>query len=171
MKEVWKDILGYEGLYQVSNLGDVKSLPKHCGNRPTQEKLCSQAWCRGYKRVCLCKDNVLKHKQVHRLVAEAFIPNPENKPQVNHINGIKNDNRVSNLEWASVNENLKHARDVLGKKDARPARKVAQIENNIIIAIFGSISEAKKKTFINNISGCCRGVLKTAGGYKWKYTE
>lgn len=171
MKEVWKDILGYEGLYQVSNLGDVKSLPKHCGNRPTQEKLCSQDWCRGYKRVGLCKNSVLKHKQVHRLVAEAFIPNPENKPQVNHKNGIKTDNRVSNLEWTSVNENLNHARDVLGKKDAHPAIKVAQIENNVIIAIFGSVSEAKKKTLINNISGCCRGVLKTAGGYKWKYTE
>lgn len=171
MKETWKDISGYEGLYQVSNFGRVKSLSKYCGNRPTEERLCSQHFLRGYKRVTLCKNNILKHKQVHRLVAEAFIPNTDNKPQVNHKNGIKDDNRMDNLEWVTVNENLNHALNILKKKDAKPARKVVQIKNNIIVAIFDSISEARNKTFINNISGCCRGVLKTAGGYKWKYTE
>ena len=171
MKELWKDILGYEGFYQISNLGEVKSMPKYCGNRPTKEKLCSQDCRRGYKSVGLCKNSVLRHKQVHRLVAEAFIPNPEKKPEVNHKNGIKTDNRVENLEWVSHQENLNHARNILGKKNAHPARKVIQIKNNTIITIFDSVLEAKNKTFINNISGCCRGTLKTAGGYKWKYIE
>jgi hypothetical protein len=114
-KEVWKDIEGYEGLYQVSSLGNVKSLGRRksvaekggyynlgdinlrLGNR------------RGYKSVTLCKDGIPKPFAVHRLVAFAFLENKENKKTVNHINGIKSDNRVDNLEWVSQSEQQIHA--------------------------------------------------------------
>lgn len=104
--EVWKDINGYEGLYQVSNLGNVKSLKygKERILKPDVSKF-------GYLFVDLCKNNICKSFRVHRLVAIVFIPNLENKEQVNHINGIKTDNMVQNLEWVTAKENIQHAYD------------------------------------------------------------
>lgn len=102
--EVWKEIEGYEGHYQVSNLGNVASIKK---GYPVMMKL--QNHSGGYKQVKLCKPNKITIERVHRLVASAFIPNCGNKPQVNHINGIKSDNRVENLEWNTPQENTSHA--------------------------------------------------------------
>ena len=113
--EVWKDIEGYEGLYQVSTCGNIKSLakPRKNGNGRCyiqKEKLLKQSFTStGYKKVELYKDGKRKSFKVHRLVAIAFIPNPDNKPEVNHIDGNKINNNIDNLEWVTSSENTIHA--------------------------------------------------------------
>lgn len=111
MDEIWKDITGYEGLYQVSNLGRVKSLKfgKELILKHSKDK-------DGYVMVGLWKNNHNTTAKVHRLVAQAFIPNPENKPQVNHLKGIRNDNRVTELEWATKSEDAIHSWNVLKRE-------------------------------------------------------
>ena len=107
MKEIWKDIKGYEGLYQVSNLGRVKSLERYDSyNRKVDEKILKTKENLGYIYVNLHKNGIQKGYKVHRLVAEAFIPNPNNKPCVDHINTIKDDNRADNLRWVTYKENM-----------------------------------------------------------------
>lgn len=109
--EVWKDIKGYEGLYQISDSGKVKSLPKITGSRFRKESIILYAntnrW--GYSYVTLCVKNVMKSLTIHNLLAVHFIPNPLNKKYVNHINGNKADNLLENLEWVTAKENVQHA--------------------------------------------------------------
>lgn len=111
-KEVWKDVPEFEGLYQVSSLGKVKSYDRMSLHHGTYAKkrgrVLKHENCKGYGRVVLCKGDVKKRISVHRVVAIAFIPNTENAPCINHKNGIRNDNRVSNLEWVSYRENNTH---------------------------------------------------------------
>lgn len=103
-EEIWRDIDGYEGFYQVSNLGNVRRL-----NKTKPPRILKQSLCRLYLRVDLCRDGKRKSCSVHRLVAETFIPNPDNKPEVNHIDGDKLNNRAENLEWCTSSENQLHA--------------------------------------------------------------
>lgn len=108
MKEIWRDIKDYEGLYQISNFGRVKSLPRN-GTISTERILKPLLTGRGYYKVTLSKHNKAKYPSIHRLVAEAFILNPDNLPQINHKDGNKTNNKVGNLEWCTSLENVKHS--------------------------------------------------------------
>lgn len=162
--------------YYISDKGNVYSRTRH--NSYRIKKLCPVKK-RGYLYIHLGKSIT---KSVHRLVAEAFIPNPENKPEVNHKNGIKTDNRVVNLEWATRAENETHAYKILkiphpqsmlnrfGAQNSH-SKKILQIKNNKIISEFYGTKEAERKTGIDfrNINAVCRNKRKFAGGYQWKY--
>ena len=114
---MWKPVIGYEGLYEVSDSGQVKSLPKMCGRSKRSEKeLKTFINSFGYFKVNLFKNSHGKQHSVHRLVAEAFLPNPNHLPEVNHKDGNKFNNRVENLEWCTHSENAKHAIQVLNRK-------------------------------------------------------
>lgn len=161
-----KQIKDFPG-YFVSDVGDIYSL---FGSALFKLKL--DLSNNGYLRATLYKDHKRNKKSIHRLVAEAFIPNPENKPQINHKNGDKKDNRVENLEWVTQSENMLHAYSVLGYKGHDP-KIVLQIKDNMVIAEFYSACEAYKQTRINrgHICDCCRGERNFAGGYQWKYKQ
>lgn len=140
MKEVWKDIKNYEGLYQISNFGRIKSLSKPRKNGKnsgyyTKEKILKQniqIEKYGYKRykITLTKNNIKKCYKVHRLVAEAFIPNPLNKPQINHIDGNPLNNNVNNLEWCTARENIIHSYKFLRKQKYNKNELLKMIKEN-----------------------------------------
>lgn len=173
MTETWKDIKGYEGLYQISNLGDVK--------RISSGKILKPYSHNGYIRVALSKDNTPKHMDIHRLIAQAFIPNPENKPEINHKDGNKENNSIQNLEWCTRKENMSHAKK-MGlwkmtdnmKKGLDQSKRTYQYDRDYnFIQSFESADEASRQLHINagNLHSCCEGKRKTAGGYIWSYEK
>lgn len=183
MKEIWRDIKDYEGLYQVSNLGRVRSVDryrKQKGNSVAfiKGKILKQEFKKNseYLRVVLVKNSVYKHFSVHRLVAEAFIPNPHNYPTVDHINRIKTDNRAENLRWAPYELQAKN-RIIPSQKNRKDQSKpVLQYTLDMVfVKEYPSIGEASRQTGINkaNISACCKGKYgcKSAGGYIWRYKD
>lgn len=172
MHEEWRDVKGYEGLYQVSNKGNVKSIPHLIkanisgGTRITKgkEKKARKGW-HGYKTISLCKEGELKTCLLHRLVAEAFVDNPNNLPAVNHIDGDKDNNSCSNLEWCTNADNSRHA---VESGLITTAKKVRCIETN---TVYRCSKDAEISTGINarNIRSACQGRYKTSGGYHWEY--
>ena len=167
MKEIWKDIEEYEGLYQISNLGRVKSLPKKDGFVLLETRILKPLNINNRNRVVLAKNKVKKNFFIYQLVAKMFIPNPNNYPIINHKNGKPNDDKVTNLEWCTHKHNSIHAVD----NNLIKHKKIAQYSlNGEFIKIYNSRHEIKNIDQ-SSITRCCNGIRKTAGGYKWEYVK
>lgn len=195
--EEWKDVKGYEEIYQVSNTGKVRSLDRYVSGKLDSKHLVKgvyfkpQTSHKGYKTVILRKNGKPSTKQVHRLVAESFIPNPENLPQVNHKDTNKKNNFVENLEWITNYDNMQHAKangcfgkftDSQKKAVMKNIRKCHEMQAKGVIKLddFGnvvgkyeSIKQAGKENGVNDskIVMCCKGKRKHAGGFCWKYVK
>lgn len=172
--EIWKDIPGYEGLYQVSNTGKVKSLERKVntfgGKRGVGERILRPHHRRKkYLGVILSKEGVHKDYSIHRLVAEAWVPNPLNLPQVNHIDEDVQNNNAANLEWCDCKFNINWGTG--HKRAIDPQCKTVEqyTLDGQLIAKYSSAMEATRKTGLTHISAVCRGERKQAGGYVWKY--
>lgn len=187
MEEIWKDIKEYEDLYQVSNLGRVKSILFR-NNKAfiKKEKILTPTDNgKGYLIVGLCKNGLRKKQYVHRLVAQAFLDNKENYKEVNHKDCNTQNNSVDNLEWCTRSYNVKHSyvfgkhippRNLKGKfgYDHPISKEISQYDlNNNYIQTYGSASQASKLTGIcyESIKKVARNKQHTAGGFVWKYTK
>src|SRR5699024_5394641 len=172
---MWKDIPGYEGLYKVSDNGDVYNIK-------SKRKLKLTVSDAGYHKVNLRNNGSVKTHLVHRLVALSFIPNPKEKPQVNHIDEDSLNNSLSNLEWCTPKENCNHGTrlerirnlidyESVAKKNSKP---ILQIDKNgQVVRRWKSAKECKRETGYDdsNISKCLRGKVKTSYGYTWEYDK
>ena len=180
--EIWKDIPGYAGLYQISNAGHIRAYSKMRGPVLLRAKnLQSRVNKHGYLQKTLVNENGRKTWDIHRLVALTFIPNPENKPCIDHINTNRTDNRVENLRWVTYSENNRNPITLAkqrqrigpmagkyGELHPRSVRVSQYAKDGTFLRSYGSIAEAKRKTGINNIWFCLSGKRKTAGGFIWK---
>lgn len=176
--EVWKEIKGFEGWYEVSNLGRVRSVEREithkCGKiqiNPSKIKIPQlQKSGKGYLITQLFKNSSFKKKYIHRLVAAAFIPNPEEKPQVNHIDGNTQNNNANNLEWCTQIENNKHAIETgLQVK----TKRVKRVNLNGDYVIFDSVTEAAKSVganYTNGVSVACKE-NKPYKKFRWQFVE
>lgn len=175
MEEVWADIQSFEGYYQVSNLGRVRSLPRtvkmhragktydmHHNGRILRQSVRKD----GYPLVQIFKDSKYLTCVVHRLVAKAFLDNPLNLPEVNHIDGNKKNNKVNNLEWCTHSRNIKHAFETgLINKENMPCNRKRVLRSDGVE--FNSMTEAANNsgTHVSDVSMCCHGKLASTGGY------
>lgn len=185
MEEIWKDIPNFEGFYQASNLGKIRSLSRMVkGHHNSKSSMTGRVlkpkiskW--GYRQVTLSVYGKHHFKRVCRLIASTFLENKQNKPCVNHIDGNKINDSIVNLEWNTYSENMKHASATgllhnvgLRGKDNKCSKSVIQYDRNgIYIKKWGSIREAGFCLSIcpSSISKVCKGKYKTIGGFKWGY--
>lgn len=176
MEEIWKPVPGWEGLYLVSSLGRVRSLPRMIRRREGNNnnayhldpgRILKPRPSSGYYTVNLCGYGKQISHQIHRLVAMAFIPNPQNYPIINHKNEIKDDNRVENLEWCSYHYNNNYGSLINRNK----RKKVICILSSGERKIFNGVNEAGRIMGVSasSISKCCLGKKKQTGGYIWRY--
>lgn len=167
MEEIYKDIKGYEGKYQVSNLGNVKSCKKN-------KLLSIYKQDDGYVRVSLWKNNKGKTYYVHRLVAMAFIDNPNKLPEVNHKDENKNNNYVGNLEWCTSQYNMNYGNGAHKKSAENHRKPINQYDlQGDFIKSWNSGTEISKVTGYShsNITRCCKNKVKTAYGFIWRYAD
>ena len=168
--EIWKDIPGYEGIYQASNYGQIKRLQGFNGRyKNTEHILKPTKGKNGYFHICLFSHCIGKHFAVHKLIASLFISNPEKYRCVNHKNEIKTDNRAENLEWCDHYYNNHYSK--LPEKKYKPVICFTLYGKKI--KRFISIKDAAENMKINpsNIGSCCNNKRKSAGGYKWEYAK
>lgn len=173
--EIWKDIPEYEGLYQASNFGRVKSLKRPYG---LKEKILKQQLVCGYYIVGLCKNSIRKKYLVHRLVWETFNGTIAEGLQVNHINEIKTDNRLENLNLMTCKENINYGTGIerRSKKqiNGKKSKTVLQFDlNDNLVKEYPSTHQIERELGFaqTNISACCNGKYKIAYNFKWKYKE
>jgi len=184
MEEVWKPIEGYEGFYEVSNLGRVRSYKPKANSkllrRITPVILTPQINEHGYMVICLGGRKSLKTWRVHRLVAMHFVENTEGKPFVNHIDGNKSNNKANNLEWCTKSENMVHAvrtgllKPKKGKDNGRSRRvKMYDMDGNFVKAFDSAIEGARYcgRKDQTNVTACCRGKIPHSYGYIWRYAD
>lgn len=159
--EIWKDVPDYEGIYQVSNYGNVRRDGKH---------LKPGIGSHGYPLVVLSKGGKTKSFTVHRLVASAFLPNPNNMKCVNHKDESRTNNHVDNLEWCSFKYNNAYGTRLL-REISTKSQRVEQWKNGVLVKVWSSTREAHKNGFVSGcISLCCNGKRKSHKGYEWRWS-
>lgn len=186
--EIWRDVPGWEGMYQVSTFGRVKTMERmiksNCNNFRISEERIKEVELRkdGYTATLFCRNSKVTQYKIHRLVGIAFMPNPENKRDINHISGVRSENRLENLEWATRSENKLHGfrigmtkptcLGIFGKDHhlSKPVLKI-DIETGNIIERYDGLMDASRKTCLGfrEISACARGKRQSYNNYLWQY--